>query len=75
METWYDNVVVNTNGLWLGPGVGEQNIIDFSNMTYDQKQEKFDNIAYACGRNKTIVFKYVIDEIEDDGDEREQSIS
>lgn len=75
LETWYDNVVVNTNGLWLGPGVGEQNIIDFSNMTYDQKQEKFDNIAYACGRNKTIVFKYVIDEIEDDGDEREQSIS
>lgn len=68
-EPWYSKTVVNTNGIWLGPGVSDQNAIDFSSMTYEQKQEKFPYIAYACGSKKTIIFKHMIDEIEGEEDE------
>ena len=75
LEPWYSKTIVNTNGIWLGSGVENQNLIDFSNMSYEQKQVKFPYIAYACGNKGTIIFKYVIDKDEVSDDEREQSVS
>ena len=69
LESWYNDVIVDTNGIWLGESPSEQNAINLSNLTREQKEENFPYIAYTCGANGVILFKYVVEDDEVDDNE------
>lgn len=75
LESWYNDLITDTNGIWLGEGPTEQNAINFSNITREQKEEKFSYMAFTCGANGVILFKYVVEDNEANEDERKQSVS
>lgn len=75
LESWYNNLIVDTNGIWLGEEPTSQNAINFSNITREQKDENFPYMAFTCGANGVIVFKYVVEDSEGDDNERKQSVS
>lgn len=73
LESWYNKAIVNTNGIWLGTNPTDQNAIDFSSITREQKDDDMNNVAYTCGANKVIELKYMVEE--GDLDDRQQSNS
>ena len=75
LESWYNNLIVDTNGIWLGEEPTSQNAINLSNITREQKDENFPYMAFTCGANGVIVFKYVVEDSEGDDNERKQSVS
>ena len=66
LESWYNDLIVDTNGLWLGDGPTEQNAVNLSNITREQRDEEFNNKGYACGSNGVILFKYVVEDRQGD---------
>lgn len=75
LESWYNDLIVDTNGIWLGENPTNQNAINLSNITREQKEENFPYMAFTCGANGVILFKYVVEDGEVNEDERKQSVS
>jgi len=71
IEDWYDAVIDEKYGLWLGTNVGSQVIIKFNKLSDDQKRININDVAFLSTKDANYVFKKVIapeEEEEDNGE-------
>ncbi len=60
IENWYANAIDNSNGIWVGEGAFEQNLIKFNNVASDSiRKETFNDLAVVCKNGKPEVIKHV----------------
>ncbi|MBQ7104361.1 MAG: type VII secretion protein EssC [Bacilli bacterium] len=69
VELWYRNVVDESNGIWLGEGVGDQLAIKVSTLTLDDKKIMFPYIGYPIYKENHMIVKYVVDGVEEENEE------
>lgn len=68
-ETWYDQLVVPINGIWVGDDFSHQSIIDLSRITDEQEDDEFEYRAFVNGAKQVIMFKHVVEN--DEGDDED----
>ena len=59
-DDWFANKVNNSTGIWLGDGVGSQSLLKINNISYDDKNEYFDFMAFAIFNGKYQIIKHVV---------------
>ncbi len=66
-ESWYNNYVNKTTGIWLGDGIRNQTIIKVNNAEMSPYKVEFKDMAYLVVNSKATLFKHIIDsEVEDE---------
>src|SRR5574344_369970 len=61
-ETWFDKLIDQTNGIWIGEDAATQMAINIPNLTISEKKIIFKDIAYIVKDSKHIIVRHVIDE-------------
>lgn len=61
-EIWYQNVIDNTSGIWLGNGVGNQMVININNLSTEHRKLNFPCMGFLVKKGKYEVIKYVVEE-------------
>ena len=64
-ESWYGSEVDKKSGIWLGDGVDDQYMIDFTNLSYDDRKIKDISLGYAATRNSRTIFKKIVYAVEE----------
>lgn len=59
LELWYQANVDSTNGIWLGDGVANQNTINFSNLSLEQRRINDPSLGIISNKGQIKFFKYV----------------
>ena len=59
IENWYLNAINNADGIWIGEGALEQNLIKFDNASDSIRKETFNDLAVVCNNGKPEVIKHV----------------
>ena len=70
IETWFDDVVNQKRGIWLGNGLADQVAIDTPRLEPEIKQLEFDDMAFIIDEETVIPFKKVVTDKEDISDEK-----
>ena len=66
-ETWYSSVINNTNGIWIGPGFGEQTVINCSDYANSFKEKIDKQFAWVAKSGEADLIKIVGEkELEDE---------
>ena len=68
-EPWYSDYVVNSNGIWIGSGVGEQSVLRASTITKKHNLVLKNNFAWIFKNGDTELIKIV----ECEGENEEQN--
>ena len=64
-EGWFSSEVDKKSGIWLGYGVDEQYLIDFSNLSMEDREVKDSSIGFIGSRKARIIFKKMVLEMEE----------
>ena len=56
-ESWYSGVFDNHEGIWVGKGVGDQNLITLSNVTKEMSMEYKNDMGYIVTEGIGILCK------------------
>ncbi len=56
-EEWYDKIVDNKYGIWIGKGVDIQKAIKFNSMSLSDINEDFRGVAYVSNNETYQVIK------------------
>ena len=70
LESWYDEVIDTSRGIWLGEGIGEQNIINTNSINYEYRSMSYPDMAFLIDDNKALPIKKVVIEKEDEDNEK-----
>ena len=62
VETWFESTINTVNGIWLGEGVSNQNLINVTNLTLDDKKMDFPYMTYMIVGGRAKCIKCMIDE-------------
>lgn len=60
IEPWFNKINCN-DGLWIGSGISNQNILNVNELSMDDKKINFENIGYAINNSDYTLIKTVID--------------
>ena len=60
MEEWYEKIVNPKYGIWLGPEVGSQLLINFDNLSSDDQMISNPDFIFACVDGKRFIIKKVV---------------
>ena len=63
------NIVDNTYGIWLGPDVGSQTVINFSNLSSDDRIVNNPEYCFVAEKGKRNLIKNITYKYDEDGDE------
>ena len=69
IEDWYMNIVDNTYGIWLGGDVGSQTVINFSNLSSDDRTVNSPEYCFVAEKGKRKLIKNITCKNEEDGEE------
>ena len=70
IETWYDEVINNHRGIWLGEGIGDQLIIKTPHLEPETRNQNFDDMAFIVNEDSVIPFKKVVKDKEEVNNEK-----
>ena len=70
LESWYDEIIDTSRGIWLGEGIGEQNIINTNSINYEYRSMSYPDMAFLIDDNKALPIKKVVIEKEDEDNEK-----
>ena len=59
IENWYTTIVDNTYGIWLGPDVGSQTVINFSNLTSEDRTVNNPEYCFVAEKGKKKLIKCI----------------
>ena len=65
IETWFDEVVNQERGIWLGKGVGEQLVIKTNEIEQDIRNLEFKDMAFVIEDNIVTPIKKVVKDKEE----------
>ena len=63
------NIVDNSYGIWLGGDVGSQTVINFSNLTSDDRVVNSPDYCFVAEKGKRKLIKNITYKIDEDGEE------
>ncbi len=70
IEDWYQSIVDNSYGVWLGGDVGSQTVINFSNLSSDDRTVNSPEYCFVAEKGKRKLIKNITcKNDEEDGDE------
>ena len=70
IEDWYQSIVDNSYGIWLGGDVGSQTVINFSNLSSDDRTVNSPEYCFVAEKGKRKLIKNITcKNDEEDGDE------
>ena len=69
IEDWYTSIVDNSYGIWLGPEVGSQTVISFTNLSSDDRMVDNPEFCFVAEKGKKKLIKCVTYKLDDDGDD------
>ena len=58
-EAWYTEVFVNTDGIWVGKGVSNQNVIQLTGVNKEMMQNFKNNMGYIIQENVGTLIKLI----------------
>lgn len=61
LEDWYQTEVDNTSGIWIGPNIGSQVIINLNNLSMEERKINFPQIGFSIRKGNHTIIKHVID--------------
>ena len=61
LEDWFSSIDPKT-GIWLGPGLGQQSIIESREPSDEDKKFNYPGLAYVVKDGEYIVTKTVLDQ-------------
>ena len=64
-EEWYRANVDDSNGIWLGEGVGDQMIIQSTSIGLEERKIIFPNMGFPIYKGSHMIIKYVTDDMEE----------
>ena len=70
IETWFDDVVNNKRGIWIGNGLDSQNIFDISRLDPEIREIEFEDMAFIINNGNVIPFKKVVIDKEETDNEK-----
>ncbi len=70
IETWYDEVINNERGIWLGPGLSDQLILKTPPIEPETKNLNFPDMAFVVTEEKVTPIKMVVKDKEDTSNEK-----
>ena len=62
IESWYQSTIDNSCGIWLGTDAGSQMAINMTNLTMEDRNLNYVDMAFAVDNGKSVPIKHVIDE-------------
>jgi hypothetical protein len=69
IEDWYMNIVDNTYGIWLGGDVASQTVINFSNLSADDRTVNNPEYCFVAEKGKRRLIKNITCKNDEDGEE------
>ena len=69
-ETWYTSIFSQNDGIWIGKGISDQNIIRLSNITKEMTKEIKNDKGYVVQENSAQLVKFIDFITEGDKDEK-----
>lgn len=61
IEEWFENSINKKFSIWLGPGVENQIMFNFNNLSQEDLKENFEYVGFANQDGNASVIKYVVD--------------
>lgn len=61
LENWYQNNVDNDTGIWLGTGIGGQMVLNVSNLSVDDRNVSYPDMALVINKGNYKFIKHVVD--------------
>lgn len=68
-ENWFQNVFVNTDGIWVGKGISDQNVYQLSTVDKSMNAQIKNNMGYIVSEGYPYLFKLIEFESEEDTNE------
>ena len=68
-ENWYQSVFVNTDGIWVGKGISDQNVYQLTNVDKSMNAPIKNNMGYVISEGYPALFKLIQFKEGDDKDE------
>ena len=61
VEEWYQKNIDNSSGIWLGKEVGSQILINFSELSMEERRLEFSCMAFVSERGNKTIIKHMVD--------------
>jgi hypothetical protein len=69
IEDWYQTIVDNNYGVWLGGDVASQTVISFSNLTSDDRTINSPEYCFVAEKGKRKLIKHITCKNDEEGEE------
>lgn len=70
-ESWFTSIFNTNDGIWIGRGISDQNILHLSNISRDMTKEIKNNMGYLVTEGSAILCKLIDFITKEDGDKNE----
>ena len=68
-EVWYTSIFDNHEGIWVGKGLGDQNLLSISTITKEMSAEYKNDMGYVMTESTPVLCKLIDYNTEEDKDE------
>ena len=71
-ETWFNGTFSVNDGIWVGRGITDQNLLHLSSVTKEMTENYKNNMGYVVNENISTLCKYIDFLTKEEGEENEQ---